>query len=426
MKSAFFRKNVVDGRLLGGELLPHDQWPEGLPAEGWKAVVEHPRIPFVSYPYEWPFSMLRDAALLQLDLLREALYEDFTSKDASSFNVQWQGARPVFIDLSSFERWEPGDPWAGYRQFCQMFLNPLLLESLRGVSARPWLRGRLEGLEPETCARLLRIRELARPAVFRHVWLHALFLRRFRHARQTRATLAGSGFTKDMILVNLEGLYRLVSSLRPRKERSDWSGYTLENSYSPEDREAKRGFVLEAVSSRRRPLIWDLGANTGEYSRLVAPHADYVVAMDADAASVESLYAGLQRDHVSNVLPLVLDLADPSPNQGWRQRERGSLTERDRPDLVLCLALLHHLIIGANVPISEVLGWLSQFGGELVIEFVGKADPMAQRLLQNKRDQYDDYTEERFELLLARSFLIRRKVTLSSGTRALYLAESRS
>jgi SAM-dependent methyltransferase len=385
-------------------------------------LLEHERVPFVSYPYEWTFSMLRDAALLQLALLRSALEEGLTMKDASPYNVQWRGAEPVFIDVGSFERLRGGEPWAGYRQFCALYLYPLLLQAYKGVPFQPWLRGSLDGIEPGEAHALFGGRDLLRRGVLTHVVLHSRLERR-NADRPVREELREAGFKRELVVANVRRLERLVRRLEWRPAGSDWSAYGATTSYEDVDAERKEAFVREAVSGR---VVWDLGSNDGRFARVAAERAEYVLAVDGDAVVLDRLYRKLQEAGETRVQPLLVDLADPSPARGWRGAERGTLESRGRPDLVLSLALLHHLAITRNVPLAELVRWLRDLGARLVVEFVDPEDPQAQRLLAAKRPgAHGDYTRERFESLLRDAFEIERSETLGSGTRTLYLARPR-
>ncbi len=424
--TAFFGRAVAEGRLVRTERLAETAGVGALPAGDWRAILWHETVPFVSYPYEWPFGMLKDAALLHLDLLLEALGEGMSLKDATPFNVQWVGARPLFIDVGSFERLEPGDVWAGYRQFCEMFLYPLLLQGLRDVPYHPWLRGRLDGIPAEVCARLVSGRDLLRPAVFLHVWLQARLQARFGGAgRDVRGAIRSAAFSKAAIEANVRRLVRTIRGLTWRRAASTWSEYAREHSYTKPDHERKKAFVREALGARPRRLVWDLGCNTGTFARLAAEEGAYVVAMDSDHLAVERLYQALKAEGRAGILPLVVDLVDASPGLGWRGREREPLAARGRPDLALCLALIHHVVIGANVPVAEFVDWLADLGGDLVIEFVTREDPMVRRLLVNKDDHYADYEVGAFERALEAAFTVVRREVLGSGTRILYDARGR-
>jgi hypothetical protein len=426
----FFQKAMADGRIVQTEPVENAPSEMELPEQGWAGTLRHETIPFVSFPYEWTFGMLQDAALLHLELLQAALDEDVTLKDGTAYNVQFVGIRPVFIDVASFERFTPGQPWAGYRQFCQTFLYPLVLQAYKNVAFHPFLRGCLAGISPADCARLMSLRDLARPGVLTHVCLHAR-LESERSVQQSnlQQALPRAGFDKSLIRNNAAGLGRIISRLSWNPPHSKWSGYQDSNSYADADRRRKSDFVHQSLAARPREVVWDLGCNTGEYSRIAAQHARHVVAMDSDHLAVERLYQSLKSGpraaSTGTILPLVSNVADPSPSLGWRGKERKSQTERGRPDLTLCLALVHHLCIDAGIPLRELLAWLAGVGTELVIEFVERTDPMVQALLRNRRDSCDDYDLGNFGLWLHEYFDVVRQERLESGTRTLYYALTR-
>ncbi len=434
----FFQQAMVDGKIVNTvrsdvalrELAHRTAEASSLDEEGWAGVLQHERIPFVTYPYEWSFGMLQDAALLQLELLQAALAEDFTLKDGTSYNVQWIAARPTFIDVVSFERLIPGQPWAGYRQFCQTALFPLMMQAYQDVEYHALLRGKLEGITPSDCAKLLSWRRLFRPGVLTHVWLHSR-LQGNSAVRDCnlRKALPRAGFEKSLIASNAAGLAKIIRRLR-WTPASDWSGYAAHNTYSASDARSKAEFVRAAASSAPVGLAWDLGCNIGEYSRIVAEHAQCVVAMDADHPTVERLYQQLKASPDSpaarKIVPLVANLADPSPNLGWRGLERKSLVGRGLPDFTLCLALVHHLVIGAGIPMRELLEWLAGLNSRLVIEFVDRPDPMVRQLLRNRRDKCADYDPQLFDRWLNEIFDVVRSERLESGTRTLYYACPRS
>ena len=427
----FFSHAMSAGQIVRtDEIEPSDVEIE-IDGSAWAGVLRHETIPFVSYPYEWTFGMLKDAALLHLELLDAALDENVTLKDGTAYNVQFVGTRPVFIDVASFERLAPGQPWAGYRQFCRTFLYPLFMQGYKNVDFRPWLRGCLDGVSPADCAGLMSLGDLIRPGVLTHVMLHARFESdRFVKASNLQQALPRAGFNKALIKNNVARLARIIRRLNWKTPGSKWSSYTECNTYSENDKARKEAFVRGAVASRPVRLAWDLGCNTGDYSRIAAENADCVVAMDGDHLAVEKLYQSLRTQPGgaggAKILPLVSNIADPSPNLGWRGQERKSLVERGRPELTLCLALVHHLVIDAGIPLRDLLAWLAGLGTTLVIEFVAKSDPMVQLLLRNRRDPVVDYELEYFERCLNELFQVSRSETLDSGTRTLYYAHTRS
>jgi len=417
----FFPRLMAEGKLVRTEQAAPAELLNPMIAGEWAAVLTHQTIPFISYPYEWSFCMLKDAALLHLELLDAALAEDMILKDASAYNVQWIGTSPTFIDIPSFETLIPGTPWVGYRQFCQLFLYPLLLQAYKDVPFQPWLRGSLEGIEPEHCNNFISTRDLLRPGVLTHVYLQAKFQRTYsKTKRKVKSDLMAAGFTKNLIQTNLKRLEKLINTLTWTRSKSQWSDYADEHGYGDADHEMKQTFVREVAMSRPWGLVWDLGCNTGMFSRIVAEHARYVVAMDADHLAIERFYNALKTERNRTILPLINNIADASPNLGWRGLERKSLTERGRPELTLCLALIHHIVLSANIPLKEFTDWLASLGTNLIIEFVTKQDPMVEVLLRNKADQYADYEVGYFEECLAESFAVSRRLPLRSGTRILY------
>ena len=416
----FYTRHAQQGRLIGTRRIARrDHLPVLDPR--WAAVLEHARLPFVSYPYEWPFGMLQDAALLQLDLTLAALDEGMTLKDATPFNVQWIGAHPTFIDIGSFTAYEPGTPWTGYRQFCETYLYPLFLQAYRNVPFHPWLRGRLDGMRAEECRSFLSARDYLRPGVLTHVYLQARAQARYEDSSvDVTQELHAAGFGAALIRNNVARLRRTVAGLRWAPARSTWSDYQRTHSYEEPDLQRKKDFVSAVLRTRRWPLVWDVGCNTGVYSRLAAGHADYVLALDADHVVVEGLYRTLRAEAHANVLPLLADVADPSPGLGWRGRERRTLVDRGAPDLLLCLALAHHVVIGRNVPLDEFIAWLASFEAEVVVEFVDRGDPMVERLLRNRRGQAIDYSRAAAEAAIESRFQVVARAALESGTRTVY------
>lgn len=379
--------------------------------EGDSLVLEHPRIPFWTYPYEWTFGMLKRAASLQLDLLADAVQAGLTLKDATPYNVQFVGTKPVFIDVGSFRALEDGEPWLGYRQFCQLFLYPLLVSAHAEIQFQPLLRGSLDGITPADARSMLSSNK-RQPGVLTDVMLQARADRAV-DSRNVRNELSQAGFRKEMILTNVARLKKVVAKLEWAQSKSTWSDYA-QCDHVATQRNPKADFVRRVSGSSRRRLIWDLGANDGHFSIAVADLADQVVAVDGDALVLDRLFHRLSQSGPANVLPLVMDLSNPSPGLGWRGQERRRLEERGRPDLTLLLAVVHHLVIGSNIPLTEVIDWLASLGGEVVFEWVPPNDPMSLKLAVNKRpwEIHSDYREEVCRALLADRFSVRKEEPL--------------
>ena len=365
--------------------------------------------------------MLRDAALLQLDLIEAAIKEGMTLKDATPYNVQFVSGRPVFIDIPSFETLPAGAPWAGYRQFCEMFLFPLMLQAYKGIHFQPLMRAGIDGVGIQTATRLFGFRDRFRSGVLTHVWLQAKLDSRYGSTSQNvRSELKSAGFNKEMILANIRKMRKLVSKLSWQGDGSEWGSYEEFHNYSEDDHLLKESFIEECVAASEANLVWDIGCNTGQFSKIAAKNARQVVAMDLDHFAVERLYREIKAEGVDNILTLVQNVADPSPNWGWRNSERTDLKTRARPDLVLCLALIHHVVISANIPLEEFIGWLADASDQLVMEYVSRSDDKVEALLRNKEDKYSDYSRQNLERTLERHYGIVRQLSLESGNRFLY------
>jgi hypothetical protein len=396
---------------------------EGLLVHEPAGVLRHERIPFVSYPYEWTFSMLKDAALVQLDLLLASLDHDLVLKDSTPYNVQFKGARPVFVDVGSFERIREGEPWVGYRQFCMLYLYPLLLQAVKDVPFHPWLRGSIDGITPAQMRNLLSFRDRFRRGLFTNVFLHARLEARYADRPDQVKQEVKRVFKKELFVANVRKMRKLVERLSWNPPQGVWTAYGERNSYTDDDARRKDEFVRQVATLQPWNLAWDIGANNGRYSRIAAEGAKTVVAVDADQGPVELLYRDLREEGNQQILTLTMNLADPSPGLGWRGLERRALPDRGKPDLVLALALVHHVAISANVPVKEFVDWLASLGSALVIEFPTREDPMVKKLLAPKREGlHPDYELGYFERTLGEAFEVERSERLESGTRVLYFA----
>jgi SAM-dependent methyltransferase len=428
--TSFFDRLIKEGKIVDTEVVDEAVMaadvqggapasPRGSP---WALVLRHERVPVVSFPFEWPFAMLREAAMLHLDVLLAALDETMSMKDGTAYNVQFFGSRPVFVDIGSFEPSQ--GPWPGYRQFCQTMLFPLMIQAYLGVPFQPLLRGSVDGLSPTDVSGMFSGLARFRRGVLRNVTVHSVLERRVTASSQdVRRKLTKAGYNVELAKAAARNLRKLVDRLEVGGRGSMWSEYRDTCSYSDADVQAKERFVGDALAAIDPGTVVDLGANDGTYSLLAADHAGYVVAADSDEAVIDGLYRRLRSERREDVLPLVLDVTDPSPALGWRNRERAPFAQRVHPDAVLALALVHHLAIGANVPLSEVVDWLVSLGGRLIVEFVDRDDPMVKRLLANKPPGlFDDYQRSSFESALQKQCRVERIETLSGGTRTLYLA----
>jgi hypothetical protein len=406
----FFTQAVADGRLIDAVEVTE-------PPEGAAGALRHPRLPMITYPFEWTFSMLKDAALLQLNLLEAALEAGLTIKDSTPFNIQFQNGKPLFIDIGSFEAYRQGEPWIGYRQFTRQFLFPLMLRAWRDVPFQPWLRGDIEGLTPRQMASLLPFRRRFNTGALLHVVLQARMEDRM-SGRAVREDLREAGFNKDLILANVRKLRSLVDSLSWQPDTEGWSDYHA-CAHVGRDRDTKSDFLATALNRVRPRRVLDLGANDGHFSQIAVAHGAEVVALDSDEAVLDDLY----RRSVGSGLSIVLtDLANPSPAMGWAGEERPGVIERARPELVIAYGLIHHLIYGASIPPQKVLEWLRGLDCPVALEFVSPEDEMVARLVGNKLPQelHTGIEESDFRELMGRSFEIRSEHRLQSSTRVLF------
>jgi len=422
---AFLASRLYDDLVRDGLLVPHEQVGLEHAATSTACAVLRPeRIGFISYPYEWCFGQLQDAALLTLKIQEKAIRKGFTLRDSSAYNVQFQGAHPVFIDTLSFEPWEEGKPWAAYKQFCEHFLLPLTLMSSLDIRSGTLLRSYVDGIPLDLGSRLLPHRSWASINTLLHIHLHAWAQGRYAGAAVSSAA-KGKRMSQASLLTLVNNLSSAIARLSWKPAGTEWAEYTSDNNYSEAAAQSKRKTVLESLNRVRPDTVWDLGANTGEYSRAAREAANYVVAFDVDPAAVERNYRKVRSEDQRGILPLLLDLTNPSPGQGWAGRERLSLQERGPADAILALALVHHLAIGHNLPLDRIAQYLSCLGRHLVIEFVPKSDSQVKRLLLSRPDIFPGYTREGFEAGFARHFEIRSSAPVDDSERWLYAMQSR-
>ncbi len=420
---------LMDSGLYGeltdaGLLIPHEEADPGL-AQGPEAykILQPTEIPFVSYPYEWCFGQLQDAALATLEIQSKALERSLCLKDASAFNIQFLADRPAFIDTLSFERYQEGHPWVAYHQFCSHFLAPLAL-----MAHRDWRLGRLsrlylEGVPLDLAQAMLPKRALMSPSLMMHLKLHA---KSQSHFGNSKVEIKKKAFSKRAMLGLLDSLQGAVKKLSWQPQGTEWSEYYDETNYS----EQAGGHKLELVKEFLAPLapatVWDLGANTGLFSRAAAEHSQLVVSFDLDMAAVEQNYRQCRNEGETSILPLVLDLSNPSPDLGWSLAERESISQRGPAGAVLALALVHHLAIGNNLPYGHIAQFFAGLAPWLVVEFIPPSDSQAQRLLAN-RDQagLHDLSQEAFEAGFGQWFEVKEARPVQDSERVMYLMQAK-
>lgn len=395
-----------------------------LPAAGPQdLVLEHPRVPVLSYPFEWPFRALKAAALLHLDIHLDVLKNDIVLSDASAFNIQFIGGKPIFIDYLSFRRYQDGEPWFGHRQFCEQFLNPLILQAKLGVPFHATYRGQPDGIEAVSLAPLLKLRHKWSPTVFSHVVLLARSQSRVDASLLKEAQAAQArGLKRDRYRAILLQLHQFISHLTPVEgTQTTWETYANDNTYETAEAAAKRAVVERFVEDSQPGLLIDLGCNTGDYSQIaLSCGAKYVVGLDSDHGAIERAFLRSVENSL-NFLPLYQDLGNPTPGLGWNSRERQSMSSRlAQADGVLALALVHHLAIGRNIPLDEVVSAIVAMAPRGVIEFVPKNDPTVQIMLALREDIFTTYNRETFIGALERRAAVIAHETVSESGRELF------
>lgn len=418
MGSGLYQELVAE-RLL----IKHDEIEaEGLdPSLAYK-VIRPERLEFVSYPYEWSFSQLQDAALAALEVQRRALSHGMTLKDSSVYNIQFHQGRPIFIDTLSFEIYREGEPWIGYRQFCEHFLAPLALQSLTDYRLAQLCRTNIDGIPLDLAARLLPWRSKLRFGLGIHIHIHA-GLQRARAGEAGPAT--GRALNRQALLGLVDSLQSTVRGLHWKPPGKGWANYYQDNTYTPEEFQRKTRLVAEFLKRTESRRVWDLGANTGYFSQLAAEMGLSTVAFDYDPACVERMYREVKERQQTRLLPLVLDLFNPSPPSGWLNQERSSIFDRGNPDLVLALALVHHLAFTGNQPLENLAAFFSGLAPWLVIEFVPETDPQSRRLLAGRRGIHHPYNRDRFETCFGKHFNLIISEPVAESGRTLYLMRRR-
>jgi hypothetical protein len=417
---AFVSSGLYEELVRDGLLVPHQPVGRELAATADAfAVIRPQQIDFISYPYEWSFGQLQDAAILTLDIQERALARGFTLRDSSAYNVQFQDGRPVLIDTLSLEPLVEGKAWVAYKQFCEHFLLPLMLMSTRDVRCNTLLRSYLDGVPLDLGSRLLPRRTWLSPSSLLHIHLHAWAQGRYAGSAVSSAA-KGRHMSRQALVTLVRNLRAAVRGLSWRAAGTEWAEYTADNNYSDAAATSKRNLVVAHLREARAATVWDLGANTGEYSRAARETAALVLSFDMDPAAVERNYRRVRAQNETGILPLLLDLTNPSPAQGWAGRERHSLEDRGPADAVLALALIHHLAIGHNLPLDRVASYLAKLGKVLIIEFVPKSDAQVSRLLLSRPDIFPNYTKEGFEQAFSRYFSIQASARIDDSERWLY------
>jgi len=414
---------LYDELVKFNALIPHQE----IHADENEILIKPERIPFISYPYEWSFGELKDAALLTLKIHRRAMKHNLILKDASAYNIQFRNGQPVLIDTLSFDFYQDGEPWGAYGQFCRHFLAPLLLMSYKDIRLNKLLSLFIDGIPLDLAANLLGHK--GGFFALQHIVWHSKSVAK--HETDGRAkrdkSLGGLKIkiSREKHLALIESLIRGIEKLKLKNVITEWGDYYANTNYTPESGEAKKNLVREFLEILKPSSTWDLGANDGTYSRLALENGGHVTAFDIDPVAVERNYQSVKKSHEA-MLPLILDLTNPSPGIGFANRERTTINERSEqkePDCVMALAVIHHLAISNNLPLEMLASWFASMTRGLIIEFVPKEDSQVELLLATRRDIFPNYDQENFEKIFCGYFNLKRKENIQGSKRVLYCFE---
>lgn len=411
---------LMDKLIKKSYLLEYSKQAKKLLPNGAVAIYKAKKIPFISYPYEWSFSQLRDAALLTLNIQKMALEHNMVLKDASAYNVQFLDHTPVFIDLLSFEEYMEGDPWIAYKQFCQHFLAPLLLMSKVDLELGKLLKVYIDGIPLPLASKLLPKQTYLSFSILSHIHLHAKNQNKYADSSKSNATNKIS-LTKFALLGIIDSLEGLIKGLNPSGQETEWGEYYTFTNYTDDSFKTKGNLVKKYLDKVNPKQVWDIGANNGEFSRLASEKGIFTVSSDYDPIAVEKNYLRAKQNKETNILPLNIDLTNPSSAIGWANIERKSFIQRGPADVVMVLALIHHLAISNNLPFSHIADFCSKIGNNLIIEFVPKSDSQVKKLLKTRKDIFGKYTQKNFELDFSKFFKLLEKKKIPGSERTLYL-----
>ncbi|MBC8336782.1 MAG: SAM-dependent methyltransferase [Anaerolineales bacterium] len=423
-------KNLIESGLYdslrkSGRLVTHQE-VDIAPIQPEKAfqVLQPERLPFISYPYEWSFSQLKSAALTTLAIQKRALNVGMSLKDASAYNIQFYLGKAMLIDTLSFEFYQDGQPWVAYRQYCQHFLAPLALMAKRDIRLSQLLRVYIDGIPLDLASELLPSSAKLNAGLMMHIHLHAKAQVKYAD-ENVEEQKKEKKISKQALLSLIDSLRNTIKKLEWNPAGTEWGNYYEITNYTDAAFLHKKELISEWIKARKPSQVWDLGANNGVFSRLASDQGIFTVSFDIDPAAVEQNYHQVKEAKEKYLLPLIVDLTNPSPALGWHNRERESFTARAPADMVFALALIHHLAISNNVPLTQLADFFHAMGKWLIIEFVPKSDSQVKILLQSREDVFDEYTVDDFERVFKSRFTIHKKVKINEAERHLYLMERR-
>lgn len=418
----FIKSGCYDYLVSQDLLIPHTNLLENLTGDPHHYLTLKPeKLPFITYPFEWSFDMLRDAALLTLRLATEALRYDLVLRDATPYNIQWRAGKFIFIDTLSFEKFNES-PWVAYRQFCETFLGPLLLMHYSRKPLHTLQLAWPDGIPLDITRSMLPLKSRFSFHTGIHIYLHAKI-----SSRQQGNKNPPGKFSKHKLQNLISSLEILVRKLKLPTQSSTWSDYYDEASQRDTYLHEKQRIIRDWLTALQPEIKTgaDLGANDGVFSKLLASLNIPVISADFDPYCINRLYQSIKETGEKNIQPIILDITNPSPSIGVNNKERTAFIERLNVDLTLALALVHHLVIGKNIPFPLVVDFFSKITNYLVIEFVPADDEKVQLMLAQKTRTFDDYRQENFESTFLRLFTLEKKEKIPGSQRILYLFKKR-
>ena len=417
----FLMSSGLYDRLAGEKLLikHHEiQLNDTIVSNAYK-IIKPDRVPFISYPYEWCFSQMKDAALLLLKIQLIALDHGMTLKDGSGFNVQFFKGKPIFIDTLSFEIYKANTPWIAYKQFCQHFIVPLALMKYVDYRISPISKNHIDGIPLDLASAILPFRARFNIGVFVHVILHAHYSKKYAFKNEKIST--EKHFSKKSVYNLIQFLTSTVNGIRLKNIKTEWKDYYQEGISHSDYLNKKESIIREWAREIRPNNVWDIGSNDGKFSRILAEYSQQIISLESDFLCVEDNYKNIKTEKEEKILPLWVDFTNPTPGIGWANNERKPFLLREgHPDLVLMLAIAHHLSITFDISFKMLAKWLAANCKWLIIEFVPKTDEKVKMLLLNREDIFGDYSETVFEDEFSSYFTIKRKVNISDSGRILY------
>ncbi len=407
-------------KLISKQLfIPHDEIESKKINNDIVKILKPMQLNFISYAWEWSFSMLKDAALCTLENAITGLDFGMILKDANTHNIQFVQGKATLIDSLSFEIYNEKQHWMAYRQFCESFLAPLLLQKYNHAAMNKLLIAYPSGIPLKICNQLLPAKAKWNLNVFLHIYLPA----KIKNKKNEKKT---PDFSKQKMTTLLQGLKSFVKNLELKKDKTVWDDYYAKTILNATYLEEKKKLVSDFLSKISFNSILDLGANDGEFSLPFANSDKKIISVDIDENCIERLYLHCKKHKIKNINAIINNMANPSPALGWRNEERNNLHDRIKTDVTLALALIHHLAIAENIPLKKIVDYFYSLSPYLIIEFVEKNDAKVQELLKFRKDIFDDYNAENFKKIVREKYEILEEEIVGNEKRILFLLKRKT